>query len=193
MSAPLGGADRCVAAQRSARSACHRGTKVPAPSCGFAGAAPGGGRHGQADQRVAAADLHGDVRRERHIRRNPASLSRRANLVRAGASFVGIAFAVLAACPFRGRVEKRAAGNGPAACRFRPHRRRSRGRFTYGRARKTRLRPFLGQAGGCIENRLKNETIPTRRLGKFLRDRGAHSRTADEGDPLRRTARSSFD
>jgi hypothetical protein len=31
MSAPLGGADRCVAAQRSARSACHRGTKVPAP------------------------------------------------------------------------------------------------------------------------------------------------------------------
>jgi hypothetical protein len=41
MSAPLGGADRCVAAQRSARSACHRGTKVPAPSCGFAGAASG--------------------------------------------------------------------------------------------------------------------------------------------------------
>ena len=34
-----------------------------------------GGRHGQADQRVAAADLHGDVRRERHIRRNPAPLS----------------------------------------------------------------------------------------------------------------------
>jgi hypothetical protein len=41
MSAPLGGADRCGAAHRSARSACHRGTKVPAPSCGFAGAAPG--------------------------------------------------------------------------------------------------------------------------------------------------------
>jgi hypothetical protein len=56
-----------------------------------------GGRHGQADQRVAAADLHGGVHRERHIRRNPAPLSRRANLVRAGASFVGIAFAVLAA------------------------------------------------------------------------------------------------
>src|SRR5258708_21275950 len=44
-----------------------------------------GGRHGQADQRVAAADLHGRVHRERHILRNPAPLSRRANLVRAGA------------------------------------------------------------------------------------------------------------
>jgi len=69
----------------------RRGTKVPAPSCGFAGAAPWGGRHGQADQRVAAADLHGRVHRERHIRRNPAPLNRRANLVRAGASFVVIA------------------------------------------------------------------------------------------------------
>src|SRR5215831_4142485 len=46
----------------------------------------------------------------------------------AGASFVGIAFAVLAACPFRGRAEKQAAGNGPAACRFRPHRRPRCGR-----------------------------------------------------------------
>ena len=79
------------------------------PSCGFAW----GGRHGQADQRVAAAELHGRVHRERHIRRNPAPLSRRANLVRAGASFVEIAFAVLAACPFRGRAEKRAAGKVP--------------------------------------------------------------------------------
>jgi hypothetical protein len=47
-----------------------------------------GERHGQADQRVAAPDLHGRVYREHHIRRNPAPLSRRANLVRAGASFV---------------------------------------------------------------------------------------------------------
>jgi hypothetical protein len=39
------------------------------------------GRHGQADQRVAAADLHGRVHRERHIRRNPAPLSRRARLL----------------------------------------------------------------------------------------------------------------
>ena len=58
--------------------------------------------HGQADQRVAAADLHGRVHRERHICRNPAPLGRRPNLVRAGASFVAIAFAVLAARPFRG-------------------------------------------------------------------------------------------
>jgi hypothetical protein len=69
-----------------------------------------GGRHGQADQRVAADDLHGRVHRERHIRRNPAPLSRRANLVRAGASFVGIAFAVLAACPFRGARGKASGG-----------------------------------------------------------------------------------
>lgn len=82
-----------------------------------------GGRHGQADQRVAAADLHGRVHRERHIRRNAAPLSRRANLVRAGASFDGIAFAVQAARPFRGASGKAAAGNGPAVCRFRPHRR----------------------------------------------------------------------
>jgi hypothetical protein len=62
-----------------------------------------GGRHGQADQRFAAADLHGRVHRERHIRRNPAPLSRRANLVRTGSfRLSGIAFAVLAACPFRG-------------------------------------------------------------------------------------------
>src|SRR5262245_5591878 len=78
----------------------RRGTKVPAPSCGFAGAAPWGGRHGQADQRVAAADLHGRVHRERHVRRNPAPLNRRANLVRAGASFVVIAFAVIDAAPY---------------------------------------------------------------------------------------------
>jgi hypothetical protein len=82
-----------------------------------------GGRHGQADQRVAAADLHGRVYRERHIRRNAAPLSRRANLVRAGASFDGIAFAVQAARPFWGASGKAAAGNGPAVCRFRPHRR----------------------------------------------------------------------
>ena len=99
-----------------------------------------GGRHGQADQRVAAADLHGCVHRERHIRRNSAPLSRRANLIRAVASFVGIAFAVLAACPFRKRAEKRAAGNGPASCRFRPHRRRSRGRPC---ARRGRYRTVL--------------------------------------------------
>jgi hypothetical protein len=37
--------------------------------------------HGQADQRVAAADLHGRVHRERHICRNPAPLGRRPNLV----------------------------------------------------------------------------------------------------------------
>jgi hypothetical protein len=68
---------------KTQRSACRRGTKVPAPSCDFAGAAPGEDCHGQADQRVAAAELHGRVHRERHIRRNPAPLSRRANLVRA--------------------------------------------------------------------------------------------------------------
>jgi hypothetical protein len=69
-----------------------------------------GGRHGQADQRVAAADLHGRVHRERHIRRNAAPLSRRANLVRAGASFDGIAFAVQAARPFRGASGKVSCG-----------------------------------------------------------------------------------
>jgi hypothetical protein len=77
---------------KNPRSARRRGTKFPAPSCGFAGGAPGKDCHGQADQRVAAADLHGRVHRKRHIRRNPAPLSRKANLVRAGASFLGIAF-----------------------------------------------------------------------------------------------------
>jgi hypothetical protein len=32
---------RCERPHPRCRSACRRGTKVPAPSCGFAGAAPG--------------------------------------------------------------------------------------------------------------------------------------------------------
>src|SRR5262245_35804283 len=78
-----------------------------------------GGRNGQADQRVAAADVHGGVHRERHIRGNPAPLSRRANPVRAGASFVGIAFAVLAACPFRGASGKASGGAVDSSLGFR--------------------------------------------------------------------------
>jgi hypothetical protein len=101
-----------------------------------------GGRHGQADQRVAAADLHGSVRRERHIRRNPAPLSRRANLVRAGASFVGIAFAVLAASPFRGRAEKRAANTRPPD------------RFRLGKQLElSELQPLLQALRNCRERR----------------------------------------
>jgi hypothetical protein len=108
----------------------HQGNKNPAvrmpsrnqSSCSqlwFCRSRSWGGRHGQADQRVAADDLHGRVHRERHIRRNPAPLSRRANLVRAG-SFVlsGSRSRFWPAVHFGGR-EKRAAGNGPAAWRFR--------------------------------------------------------------------------
>jgi hypothetical protein len=118
-----------------------------------------GGRHGQADQRVAAADLHGDVRRERHIRRNPAPLSRRANLVRTGASFLAIAFAVLS--PFRGRAEKQAAGNGPAACRFRPHRRPRCGRPSPG-----------GVFVGALSHRALVTSCELRTHHKSFRDRG---------------------
>ena len=63
--------------------------------------------HGQADQRVAAAALHGGVHRKRHICRNPAPLSRRGETWSAlELRFVGIAFAILA--PVHFRAEKRA-------------------------------------------------------------------------------------
>jgi hypothetical protein len=82
---------------------------------------PGEDSHGQADQRVAAAELHGRVHRERHIRRNPAPLSRRANLVRAGAPFVGIAFS-------RFWPPKASGGQWSRRLLFQAARRRSRGR-----------------------------------------------------------------
>ena len=71
------------------------GTKVPAASCGFTGSHSRGGRHGQAYPRIVAAYLHGRVRRQRHVRRNPAPL--KAAVARHRRAGVGFSIACRAA------------------------------------------------------------------------------------------------
>jgi hypothetical protein len=51
------------------------GVRLPlGRATGYTCASPGGGRHGQADQRTAAADLYRGIHRERHLRGDPAPL-----------------------------------------------------------------------------------------------------------------------
>src|SRR5260370_38333146 len=76
-----------------------------------------GGRHGQADQRVAAAELHGRVHRERHIRRNPAPLKQKGE-PGPRRSLSGSRSRFWPPVHFGGRAEKRAAANGPRARGF---------------------------------------------------------------------------
>ena len=50
--------------------------RFPLLVVGVSGTFSGGGRHGQANRRTAAADLLGRVRRGHHVRRNPAPLTK---------------------------------------------------------------------------------------------------------------------
>ena len=115
-----------------------------------------GGRHGQADQRVAAADLHGRVHRERHIHRNPAPLSRRANLSAPEIRLSGSRSRFWPPVHFGRRAEKRAPRSGPEPDGNRARKKpaapdRTGGRFLAGRRAYPRLsRPSFGEAGGAV-------------------------------------------